>query len=190
ITPTTGKFELIGFDACLMGNFEVAKAMAPYGHVLVASEEVEPGSGWDYTPIIDALNKSPQMDGVALGHVIVDTYRESFADSSDLREEGEAITLGVIALDRIGPLEQAVNDFGVADQAALAKQDRGSLIKIADARSLAEDYGKSAEGQGTSQYDLLHLAQNVKADPPNAEAARSADAVTQAMKNVVVYSIH
>ena len=35
VTATTGKFELIGFDACLMGNFEVARAMAPYGHVMV-----------------------------------------------------------------------------------------------------------------------------------------------------------
>jgi hypothetical protein len=39
-----------------MGNFEVAKAMAPYGHVMVASEELEPGNGWDYTPMLEALN--------------------------------------------------------------------------------------------------------------------------------------
>jgi hypothetical protein len=61
-----------------MGNFEVAKAMAPYGHVMVASEELEPGNGWDYTPMLEALNKAPKMDGIGLGHVIVDTYRDSF----------------------------------------------------------------------------------------------------------------
>jgi hypothetical protein len=38
-TSSVGKFELIGFDACLMGNLEVAKAMAPYGHAMVASED-------------------------------------------------------------------------------------------------------------------------------------------------------
>jgi len=189
VTATTGKFELIGFDACLMGNFEVAKAMAPYGHVMVASEELEPGNGWDYTPMLEALNKSPKMDGIGLGHVIVDTYRESF-NEPDLEDEGTAITLGVIALDQIGSLEKAVNDFALADQAALAKQDREPYLKIADARSESEDYGKSAENEGTSHYDLVHLTQNVKQSPPNARTAETANAVIQAMKNVVVYSIH
>lgn len=189
VTATTGKFELIGFDACLMGNFEVAKAMAPYGHVLVASEELEPGNGWDYTPMLQALNKSPKMDGLGLGHVIVDTYRDSFTEP-ELEDEGTAITLGVIDLDQIGVLEKAVNDFALADQAALAKQAREPFLKIADARSNSEDYGKSADNNGTSHYDLVHLAQNVKQDPPNARAAETANAVIQAMKNVVAYSIH
>ena len=188
VTATTGKFELIGFDACLMGNFEVAKAMAPYAHVMVASEELEPGSGWSYTPMLDALNKSPKMDGIGLGRIIVDTYQESFS-GADSQEEAEAITLGVIKLDQIGPLEKAVNEFALADQAALAKQDRESWLKIANARSRAEDYGKTGENEGTGQYDLLHLAQNIKAEPPNNEAAQSADALIQAMKNVVAYNI-
>jgi Clostripain family len=189
ITATTGKFELIGFDTCLMGNFEVAKALAPYGQVMVASEELEPGEGWDYTPMLQALHKSPKMNGLELGHVIVDTYQKSF-QSPDLEDEGRAITLGVIALDQIGSLEKAVNDFARADQAALAKEDRESWLKIADARSHSEDYGKTPENEGTSHYDLLHLAQNLKQAPPNPDAAQSANAVIQAMKNVVVYRIH
>jgi hypothetical protein len=172
-----------------MGNFEVAKAMAPYGRVMVASEELEPGNGWDYTPVLQALNKSPKMDGVALGRLIVDSYRESFAEP-DLQDEGTAVTLGVIALDQITPLERAVNDFALADQAALAKQDREPFLKIADARSNSESYGKTAENQGTSHYDLVHLAQNVKQDPPNARSAEAAKAVIQLTKNAVVYSIH
>ena len=189
VTASTGKFELVGFDACLMGNFEVAKAMAPYAHVMVASEELEPGTGWNYTPMLQALKKSPNIDGIGLGHVIVDTYRESFAEP-DLQDEGEAITLGVIALDQIGPLEKAVNDFALADQAALAKQERDPFLKIAQARSRAEDYGKTGESEGTSHYDLVHLAQNVRQDPPNAQARTAANSVIQAIKNVVVYSTH
>jgi len=189
VTATTGKFELIGFDTCLMGNFEVAKAVAPYGQVMVASEELEPGEGWDYTPMLQALSKSPKMNGLELGHVIVDTYRKSF-QTPDLEGEGRAITLGVIALDQIGALEKAVNDFALADQAALAKQEREPWRKIADARSQSEDYGKTAENDGTSHYDLVHLAQNVKQDPPNAQAAGAANSVIQAMKSVVVYSTH
>src|SRR4029453_1893187 len=107
-----------------------------------------------------------------------------------LQDEGTAITLGVIALDQITPLERAVNDFALADQAALAKQDREPFLKIADARSNSESYGKTPENQGPSHYDLVHLAQNVKQDPPNARAAEAANAVIQLTKNAVVYSIH
>ena len=36
----------------------------------------------------------------------------------------------------------------------------------------------------------MHLAQNVKQDPPNAQTAATANSVIRAMKNVVVYSTH
>jgi hypothetical protein len=45
------KFDIIGFDACLMANFEVFLALSPYTKYIVASEDVEPGFGWDYTGI-------------------------------------------------------------------------------------------------------------------------------------------
>jgi clostripain len=191
-TSSAGKFELIGFDACLMGNLEVAKAMAPYGHALVASEELEPGSGWNFTPTLQTLNKSPQMSGMELGHVIVDAYNDYFtkSDDEDTRDEGLGITLGLIALDQLGPLEKAVDDFSAQNQAALTKIGRPSFLKIADARSHAEEYGKSGEENGMSDYDLLDLAQHIKQQPPSPDAAKAADAVIQAIKNVVVYSIH
>jgi hypothetical protein len=191
-TSSVGKFELIGFDACLMGNLEVAKAMAPYAHTMVASEELEPGSGWNFTPTLQTLNKSPQMNGMEFGHVIVDEYNDYFTKSADedTRDEGLGITLGLIALDQLGPLEKAVDDFSAQNQAALTKAGRPSFLKIADARSHAEEYGKSGEEDGMSDYDLMDLAQHVKQQPPSAEAARSAEAVIQAIKNVVVYNIH
>jgi hypothetical protein len=47
IRQNTGidKFELIGFDACLMGQIEVFGSLYPYSNYMVASEEVIPGYG-------------------------------------------------------------------------------------------------------------------------------------------------
>ncbi|MEI6102293.1 MAG: clostripain-related cysteine peptidase, partial [Eubacteriales bacterium] len=45
----TEKFSFIGFDACLMATIETAWTLDKYADYLVASEELEPGSGWDYT---------------------------------------------------------------------------------------------------------------------------------------------
>lgn len=42
------KFDFIGFDACLMGSIEVGNALKDYADYLIASEESEPGQGWNY----------------------------------------------------------------------------------------------------------------------------------------------
>ncbi len=36
------KFDIVGFDACLMGTIETAYMLEPYADYLVASEEYEP----------------------------------------------------------------------------------------------------------------------------------------------------
>ena len=42
------KFELIGFDACLMSSIEIVNMLKEEANYLVASAEAEPGYGWDY----------------------------------------------------------------------------------------------------------------------------------------------
>ncbi len=51
------KYGFIGFDACLMANFETAKVMSKYADHMVASEEIEPSGGWDYKAVITAFGK-------------------------------------------------------------------------------------------------------------------------------------
>lgn len=54
-------FDLIGFDACLMQDIEVAKALEPYTDYFLASEEVEGGYGWYYTSGFGKLAADPGM---------------------------------------------------------------------------------------------------------------------------------
>jgi len=44
-------FDIIGFDACLMATLEVANTLTPYADYMVASQELEPGGGWNYQGI-------------------------------------------------------------------------------------------------------------------------------------------
>jgi hypothetical protein len=67
------QFALIGFDACLMGTVEVALAMKPFGEYLLASEELEPGHGWDYrnlSLVMDDPGTAPDV----LGRKLVDGF--------------------------------------------------------------------------------------------------------------------
>ena len=50
--------ELLGMDACLMSNLEVAYEVEKHAKVVVGSEELEPGDGWPYTKILQDLNKN------------------------------------------------------------------------------------------------------------------------------------
>ena len=43
------RFDLIGFDTCLMQDMDVAVGLEPYTDYFLASEEVESGFGWNYT---------------------------------------------------------------------------------------------------------------------------------------------
>ncbi|MCI0394567.1 MAG: clostripain-related cysteine peptidase [Chloroflexi bacterium] len=104
------KFELIGFDACLMGHIEVFSAMAPHARYAVASQEVEPAVGWAYAAILQALTDNPEMDGAELAQVIVDSYidedvwiaNEEFRGGFEIDKGGFEIDKGGLEIARYG----------------------------------------------------------------------------------------
>jgi hypothetical protein len=72
--------DLLGMDACLMSNLEVAYQVRDDVTFIVGSEELEPGAGWPYTEVLSDLQAKPDMDGGELGSVIVQRYLESYRD--------------------------------------------------------------------------------------------------------------
>lgn len=67
-------FDLVGMDACLMGQLEVFSMLAPHARYAVASQEVEPALGWAYTSFLQELVRNPDMSGADLGRYIVESY--------------------------------------------------------------------------------------------------------------------
>lgn len=57
-----------------MATLETAAAIAPYGNYMVASEEYEPGGGWDYLAYPQFIADNPGADGLAVGTAICDSY--------------------------------------------------------------------------------------------------------------------
>ena len=47
--------DVLGFDACLMGMFEIVYQLKNQTSVMVASQHLEPASGWDYPKILNEL---------------------------------------------------------------------------------------------------------------------------------------
>ncbi len=68
------KLDFVGFDACLMANVETAYALKNGANYLVASEETEPGTGWDYIKVLNGLSKDTAQNASAVGKNIVDSF--------------------------------------------------------------------------------------------------------------------
>jgi hypothetical protein len=77
----TKKLSFVGFDACLMANYETACLMEPYAEKMMASEELEPSSGWDYASLLTHLDDLKQaVDGYAEKHADKNYYTMSLVD--------------------------------------------------------------------------------------------------------------
>jgi hypothetical protein len=102
-------FRLIGFDACLMATWEVGVTLAPHAEYLLASEEVEPGHGWDWRSIAIAAD-APSTDPVALGRAMITGYRAQAAENNKI----DSITLSLVDLTKLGAVTDALGGLGQA----------------------------------------------------------------------------
>ena len=71
--------DVIGFDACLMASMEVAESLNGVAGYLVASEEIEPGYGWNYTDFLGRLAENPRMNPLQLSRAAADSYMNYYA---------------------------------------------------------------------------------------------------------------
>lgn len=145
-------FDLIGFDACLMGAFETAIVLEPHADYMIASEEVEPGSGWDYTGWFSALSSNTSMPTVDLGRVLVDDYIQATKEEAPQAQA----TLSLIDLAELkGTVPSAFSSFA-SSTASLIDNEKYNVVSNARAntREFAQQYG-------INQIDLIHFADNL-----------------------------
>lgn len=99
------KIDLLGMDACLMANYEVAYQLRAHADFLVASEENEPNQGWPYDRILAALTTNPSMVAGDLAGEIVTSYLDFYAQNKHAGNVTQAaFDLGRIG-DVAGPLD-------------------------------------------------------------------------------------
>lgn len=196
-----GAFELVGFDACLMGQLEVMSAIAPHARYAVGSEETEPSLGWAYSKFLQALNDNTAMSGGELGQAIVDSYIKqdiritddaarsvfaggNFTASSVADELSKGVTLTAVDLGAVQNLNAAVNDLAVA----LMNIDQET---VAQARAYAQSYTSIWwEGIPPSYIDLGHFVDLLIEDTDDADVQQAAQKVQTALKEAVVAEMH
>jgi hypothetical protein len=159
------RLDLIGFDACLMATYEVAANVAPVAHTLLASEELEPGHGWNWTAMHvpeDGLSTRDLGSGLADGFL---------AQAVELRTSG--ITLSLIDLNRLPVLEAAFAELTEAVQA-----DPARLVgRLGQSRNDSLGFGRHPDPRYDSHMvDLGHLGRRISDIPGLADAGARLEA--------------
>ncbi len=160
------KLDVLGFDACLMGMLESAYAFRGVADYMVGSEELEPGSGWNYQTALAPLIADPAaFDGKALASQIVTAYKNQYADH-------DATTLAALDLSHADAVAAAVSAFSNVARPLVAANAK----KFKAARAACNNY---APGYPLNSIDLIHYVQSV------ATAMRTNTAVVAAAQKVI-----
>ncbi len=128
------KIDLLGFDACLMGEIEVAYELKNFCNFFTASENTEPADGWNYEDsLADLIDNYENTDGEKLGEYFVTHY------------EGYQITLSTIDVSNLNALTDAISNL------ASALSSSEYIDKVLNVFSNVEKYMESC--------DIYHFAQ-------------------------------
>lgn len=131
-------FDMIGFDACLMATAETAFMVEKYADYMIASQRNEPGSGWNYTPWLNALSANTSIPTAELGAIVVDSFIED-AMNGYSRDQ---LTLSVIDLTYIPTLFEEMYEF--FDNAEYTLISDNGFLSVAQAitsnRAVSDNY--------------------------------------------------
>jgi hypothetical protein len=203
VKQSTGleKFELIGFDACLMSQLEVYTALEPYANYAVASQETEPAMGWAYQAFLSAMTDDPQISGADLSARIVSSYidedqrivddearseligKEVSAKKAAAEYNGD-ITLTAVDLAKLPDVLNALNGF--TDSMTLIDQ-----TDVAESRAYAQSFESVfGDEEPPSYIDLGNFATLVSEMAGVDEITAAAEQLNTAISSAVIAEKH
>ena len=142
------KFDVIGFDACLMQNIETAMAFEPFADYYIASEETEGGFGWFYTSAFGKLAEDPSIPTLQFAKELISAYDVYNTALKDGKVDTSA-TLSIIDLTMIKPVyEELTKLFTISNEAILKNPEYYADIAISA--------NKAYQFTNNEQIDLIN----------------------------------
>jgi hypothetical protein len=140
--------DLLGFDACLMANTEVAYQLKGLVSWIAASEQTEPGDGWAYRDAFRGLVRKPGQETKTLGKAIVNSFRDAYSKQQ---------TLSLIHVEKIDGLAKNLKKLAQT----LKEKDRSVVHSaITKATDLSPDGYEGYRDLGTFLSALKKDANN------------------------------
>lgn len=178
VGKTGKKLEWIGFDACLMSSMELCDAFEPYANYMIASQETEPGWGWNYE-FLSKLSE-PDMDGAHLGKEIIDSYISYGEKVFEAKPNAYAdLTLSCLDLRKYSQAEAALNTFFEETSTALSIE---TFPQAVQGRCSAKEFGSYSSSYNYCLVDAVNLIENLAS-----KNSASKDSVIAALRDMTVY---
>src|SRR4051812_43544541 len=165
------KLDLIGFDACLMGQIDVLQAVAPFGQVAIGSADLEPGEGWAWNAWLKDLATKPVEDAAALAPSIIKSFTAFYKEEDD-----PSVTLAAFDLNKIELMTKQLDTLSNAMIASMPK----SFKSIGKARSYAAEYASG--DTDISAIDLGYFADSLVTAGADKQVADAARALSKTIK--------
>ena len=129
------KFGMVGFDACEEGVIDASYSLKDNADYVVASENTEPGDGWDYTGWLNKVadevnNNSLTMENVAKD--AVNAYKDFYTDVNI-----SGTTLSAVDTSKLDTIVEDLKNFNDA----LSLLDASQVNKLKEKLSDAKTYG-------------------------------------------------
>lgn len=172
------RLEWVGFDACLMNSLEFADLLEPYANYMIASQETEPGWGWNYDFL--SITSDKPLTGEEMGKEIVDTYMEYGEFIFDISPRYYCdLTLSCIDLKQYGIVESALNKCFAELGDGLNIDTYPNMVR---GREKTRAFGVYATSFDYGMVDAMHLLKLISGN------TESAVDVIEALQDMVVYS--
>ncbi len=172
--------QMVGFDACLMATVDVAYYLTGLADILVASQELVSGYGWDYSSFLTELVTDTSISTEEFSRIICDTYY----DSSAVYGLESDLTLSAIDLNKMSPFLEAYENY-IVEILSQTLDNPNAYTKFASAAQRVENYGGNTRYSGyTNMADLGHIARLTQNN------FSSAQELIDTLNDVVIYEVN
>ena len=170
-------FTLIGFDACLMGMFEIMYELKNHAEMVHGSEAYEPLEGWTYNNLLYKLNKN--LNNEDLAYHVVNDYTESYRNGSVYTSY--SVTSSVASTDKLDNLWNELDNFST---------EINSLLPLfRNEIGLARDNTQRFD-QNPNYRDLYDLSVKIEEEIPVISVKESAQKLRRAINESIMFEDH
>ena len=176
-TTNETPFTLIGFDACLMGMFEIMYELKDHAEMVHGSEAYEPLEGWTYNNLLYKLNKN--LNNEDLAYHVVNDYIESYRNGSVYTSY--SVTASVVSSNNLGKLWNELDNFSSEINSILPV----FRSEIENARGDTQRFD-----QNPNYRDLYDLTVKIERDIPVISVKEAAQDLREAINETVMFEDH
>ena len=167
--------DIVSIDACQMGMVETVYELRQGAEFAIVSEKDVPVSGWPYAEVLAILADEPTISPTDFGIALIDEYMDW-----GLMHSRYTLTLALIDLGSMEALVNAIDAYS-----SEASNTVGYFnYELITARMATEEY------DGSYQYDLWHLLENINSHTEYKRLETLSKDVLVALDAAVVYERH